>query len=59
MIFHSPLLFMPRVMVELLLFPAVVAQSVFTEVVSITRLPVAVPVVLPLPALLFTCAVTS
>ena len=49
---------MPRVMVELLLFPAVVAQSVFTEVVSITRLPVAVPVVLPFPALLFTCAVT-
>ena len=58
MIFHRPLLFMPTVMVEFSLLPAVVAQLVFTVVVSITRLPVVVPVVLPLPALLFTCAVT-
>ena len=49
---------MPTVMVEFSLLPAVVAQLVFTVVVSITRLPLAVPVVLPLPALLFTCAVT-
>ncbi|MNN18390.1 hypothetical protein D3C81_1315970 [compost metagenome] len=58
MIFHSPLLFMPSVMVELSLLPVVLAQSVFTESVPMVRLPVVVPVVLPLPALLFTCAVT-
>ncbi|MNS18177.1 hypothetical protein D3C72_498670 [compost metagenome] len=58
MIFHSPLLFMPSVRVELSLLPVVLAQSVFTESVPMVRLPVVVPVVLPLPALLFTCAVT-